>query len=252
MKVRALIVEDELPAQATLRDFSARIEWIEVIGEAADGATAVRMIDELRPELVFLDVQMPVLSGLRVLELVHHQPFVVFTTAFDDYAVTAFEFGALDYLLKPFGIERFLNSMKRVRRHLDAYKNADNIPALGERAASVLESMHPHLLSRFFVRDSRGRAVPIRVENILQLTAADDYVEIHAGGKSYLINITLNDFEQRLDPKVFRRIHRSHIVNIDHIKSVESYDRRLLLRLSDGSEIITSRAGAKTLKNLLL
>jgi two-component system LytT family response regulator len=251
MKVRALIAEDELPARAALRDFTASVDWLEVIGEAADGASAVRMIDKLRPDLVFLDVQMPVLSGLQVLKLIRHQPFVVFTTAFDDYALAAFEFGALDYLLKPFGIDRFLKSLDRVKRHSDAVKNADDVPALGARAASAIESMRSEPLARFFVRDARGRAVPIQVENVVRLTAADDYVEIHANGKSYLMNITLNDFERRLDPVRFRRVHRSHIVNLDHAESIEPYDRRLLVRLSDGSEVVTSRDGARVLKDSL-
>jgi two-component system LytT family response regulator len=101
------------------------------------------------------------------------------------------------------------------------------------------------------VRDARGRAVPIQVENVVRLTAADDYVEIHANGKSYLMNITLNDFERRLDPVRFRRVHRSHIVNLDHAESIEPYDRRLLVRLSDGSEVVTSRDGARVLKDSL-
>lgn len=252
MKISVLIVEDELPARATLRDFVGRIEWLQVIGEAGDGATAVRMINELCPELVFLDVQMPVFSGLRVLELIHHQPFVVFTTAFDEFAMTAFEFGALDYLLKPFGIERFFKSLDRIKRGLTAYKNSDKTPDLSERVLLAVENMQPKTLTKLFVRDARGRAVPIKLESILRLTAADDYVEIHTDDKSYLMNITLNEFERRLNPAIFRRVHRSHIVNLDHIKSIESYDRRLLLRFSDNSEIISSRAGAKALKDLLL
>jgi two-component system LytT family response regulator len=252
MKVRALIIEDEVMARTALRDFSARVDWLEIIGEASDGATAVGMIDELCPELVFLDVQMPVFSGIRVLELVRHQPFVVFTTAFDEYAITAFELGALDYLLKPFGIDRFLKSLERVKRHLGVDKNAIGIPVTGKRVADALETAHIKPLVEFFVRDSRGRAVHIRVENILRLSAADDYVEIHtSGGKSYLMNITLNDFERRLDQAVFRRVHRSHIVNLSHIKSIEPYDRRLLLHFSDDSKLVCSRAGAQTLRNVL-
>lgn len=252
MKVRVLIVEDELHALATLREFVARLEWLELIGEAKDGATAVRMIDELCPELIFLDIQIPVFSGLKVLEQIHHQPFVIFTTAFDEFAVTAFEFGALDYLLKPFGAERFLKSLGRAKQHIETYKNASNIPALSERAALALESTQPKPLTRLFVKDARGRPVLIQVEDILRLTAADDYVEIHINNNSYLMNITLNDFEGRLNPSIFKRVHRSHIVNLNRIKSIESYDRRLLLRLSNGSEVTTSRTGAKIFKDLNL
>jgi DNA-binding LytR/AlgR family response regulator len=252
MKVRALIVEDELLARETLCDFAARIDWLEVIGEATNGEMAVRMIDSLTPELVFLDVQMPIFSGLRVLEIIRHQPFIVFTTAFDDYAVTAFEFGALDYLLKPFGIDRFQKSLNRVKRHLYADKFAVDIPNVTERVTTAFEKKILGESDKFFVRDSRGRAIPIKIENILWLAAADDYVEIHTKEKSYLMNITLNDFERRLDAKVFRRVHRSHIVNLKHVKAIESCDRRLLFRLTDNSEVISSRAMTKTLKETLL
>jgi two-component system LytT family response regulator len=127
-----------------------------------------------------------------------------------------------------------------------------DIPAVCERAALALESTQAKPLNRLFVKDARGRPVLIQIENILRLTAADDYVEIHTDSKSYLMNITLNDFERRLNPAVFKRVHRSHIVNLDHIKAIEIYDRRLLLRLSNGSEIITSRRGTKALKDLNL
>ena len=252
MKVRALIIEDEVMARTALRNFAARVSWLEIIGEASDGATAVGMIDELCPELIFLDVQMPVFSGIRVLKLVRHQPYVVFTTAFDEYAVIAFELGALDYLLKPFGIDRFLKSLERVKRHLDADKNAIGILEAGSRIVAGLENARLKPLVEIFVRDSRGRAVAILIENILRLSAADDYVEIHTSeGKSYLMNITLNDFERRLDPAVFQRVHRSHIVNLSHVTSIRPYDRRLLLHFSDGSELVSSRAGAQTLRNVL-
>ena len=252
MKIRTLIVEDELHALVTLRQFVACLEWLELIGEATDGATAVSLIDELQPELIFLDIQIPVLSGLKVLERIHHQPFVIFTTAFDEFAITAFELGALDYLLKPFGLDRFLKSLERAKRHIETYKSSTDIPALSERAALAIDSTHLKLLTRLFVKDARSRPVLIQIENILRLTAADDYVEIHTDKNSYLMNITLNDFERRLNPTIFKRVHRSHIINLDHIKTIEPYDRRLLLRLSNGSEIITSRTGAKALKDLNL
>lgn len=251
MKVRALIVEDEPLARQTLQNFARQINWLEIIGEAADGVTAAEMVDRLCPEVVFLDIQLPVISGLNLLDSINHQPLIIFTTAFDNYAISAFELGAVDYLLKPFGIERFVKSLNRVKPNLLIKANAEMIPATGDRLAEVTEKSPREPLTRFFVRDSRGQIVPVRVENIFRLQAADDYVEIYIKDKSYLINTTLDDFEKRLDPTHFRRIHRSHIVNLDFIKSIETFDRRLMLQLSDGSELIASRSGTKNLRDLL-
>lgn len=247
MVVRALIAEDEPLARRTLREFAGELDWMQVIGEAADGAEAVRMIDALAPDLVFLDVQMPEVSGLEVLRRIRHDPEVVFTTAHDGYAVAAFELEALDYLLKPFGRERFRAAAERVRRRLAA--TAPPSPAAGERAATTRE---PGPLERIFVRH-RDRIVPVRVEDIAWLEAADDYVTVHAGGQRYLVSLALADLERRLDPARFRRVHRSHVVNLDHVVSLRPYDdaRRLVISLRDGSEVLASRAGSLELRDLI-
>jgi two-component system LytT family response regulator len=247
MVVRAVIAEDEPLARRTLREFAGELEWMQVVGEAADGAEAVRMIDALAPDLVFLDVQMPECSGLEVLRRIRHDPEVVFTTAHDGYAVAAFELEALDYLLKPFGRERFRAAAERVRRRLAA--TAPPLPRTGERAAAQ-EGADP--LERIFVRH-RDRIVPVRVEEIARLEAADDYVTVHAGGQTYLVSLTLADLERRLDPARFRRVHRSHVVNLDHVVSLRPYDdaRRLVISLRDGSEVLASRAGSLELRELI-
>jgi two-component system LytT family response regulator len=253
--IRALVVEDEPLARQTVRDFLAGENWLELVGEAADGLTAVWLIDELRPDLVFMDVQMPGLTGLQVLERARHDPAVIFTTAHDAYAVPAFELEALDYLLKPFGRERFRRALERVRRHLldaetqTAHVAAGDAPPVRERLAAALGARAP--LARLFVRD-RGRVVPLRAADITRLEADDDYVKVHAAGKSYLVHLSLHEFVAKLDPARFRRVHRSHVVNIDHVLAIEPFDRRLLLKMRDGSEILASRSGSQLLRDLIV
>jgi two-component system LytT family response regulator len=249
--IRALIVEDEPLARQTIRDFLEGEPWLEIVGEASDGHEAVRMIDGLRPDLVFLDVKMPGLSGLQVLSNVSHQPQVIFTTAYDDHAVTAFELEALDYILKPFGRERFRQTLERIRRRLAGVREAGE-PSARARAANALAAKPAEYLHRLFVRDRRGRVVRVRVGDITRLVGADDYVEVYANGTSYLVSLTLAEFERRLDPKHFRRVHRSAIVNLEHVVSCRPVERRLLLTLSDGAEVAASRSGAQSLRDLFV
>jgi len=251
LPIRALIVEDEPLARQTIRDFVAGEGWLEIIGEAADGYEAVRLIDGLRPVLVFLDIKMPGLTGLQVLQRVKHEPQVIFTTAYDDHAVTAFELEALDYILKPFGRERFRRSLERVQRRLIGTGEIGE-PSLLERASRAVAEKPPEHLLRLFVRDRRGRVVRVRVDDITRLVGADDYVEVYADDTSYLVNVTLTEFERRLDPQHFRRVHRSAIVNLDHVVSCKPIERRLLLKLSDGAEVMASRNGSQHLRELFV
>ena len=249
--ITAAIVEDEPLATQTIKDFVQGEAWMKVVGEAADGDSAVTLIDDLHPDLVFLDVKMPGLNGLQVLESIKHDPEVVFTTAYDDHAVTAFELEALDYIIKPFGRERFRQMLARVKLRLVG-SNGKTEQSVRERAQHALQTKPDEHLLRLFVRDRRGRVVQVRAAEITRLVGADDYVELHIGDKSYLVRITLNEFEERLDPKHFRRIHRSAIVNLDHVVSCKAIDRRLRLKLSDGSELIASRSGSRNLRDLFV
>lgn len=245
MNVRALIVEDEPLARRTLREFVAEVDWLDAVGEAEEGRTAVRLIDELKPDLVFLDVQMPELSGLEVLERIEHQPAVVFTTAYNRYAVAAFELEAIDYLIKPFGRKRFHTTLERVRRRL---QQPEALPPAPERARSALGGA---LLRRLFARKG-NRIIPIAVDAITRIEACDDYSEVHIRGHSYLLHLRLTELEQRLDPEKFLRVHRSHLLNLDHITQMQPYDdRRLHITLRDGSTVIASRAGSHKLRQLI-
>jgi len=252
-KVRALIAEDEPLARRTLREIIADVPWLECVGEAETGTRAVQMIDALTPDLVFLDIEMPELNGLQVLDRISHEPAVIFTTAYDRYAVSAFELEALDYLLKPFGRERCLAALERARRMVTVNArggrgDAGSAPPVVERARSVMADSGP--LTRLFVRD-RDRIVPIAAAEIERLEAADDYVEVRTKSRSYLVYLTLNDFERRLDPERFIRVHRAHIVNLDFVKHLVPFDgSRMQVEMRDGTKILASRARSKELRQL--
>ncbi len=259
-RVRALIVEDEPLARQVLREGMAGVAWLECVGEAADGRTAVLRIDELRPDLVFLDVEMPELNGLQVLERIEHRPAVVFTTAYDHYAVAAFELEALDYLLKPFSRKRLHVALERVRRRLVL----DDVPASsaesdverGRRALAegdAAESSAERPLERLFARKGE-RIVPLTVASLVRCEAADDYVRLHTDdGARFLVHLTLAELERRLDPRRFVRVHRSHLVNLDALAELRPHDeRRLRLTLSDGSTVIASRDASRKLREQIL
>jgi two-component system LytT family response regulator len=250
-RIRTLIVEDEPLARRTLREILADVPWLECIGEAENGARAVDMIDSLTPDLVLLDIEMPELNGIQVLDRISHEPAVIFTTAFDRYAVSAFELEALDYLLKPFGRDRCLAALERARRALPSAGAAnDSAPSLVERARHVLNESGP--LTRLFVRD-RDRIVPVPAADIERLEAADDYVQVFTRARSYLVYLTLNDFERRLDPERFIRVHRAHIVNLDFVKQLVPFDgSRMQVEMRDGTKILASRTRSKELRQRTL
>ncbi len=251
MIIRALIVEDEPLARQTLRDFAAEIEWLALVGEAADGRAAVDLIDALQPDLVLLDVQLPEMSGLEVLNCAKHQPSVIFTTAYDKYAVPAFEREALDYLLKPFGRARFQAAIERARRRFE--EQPSQIPLRKESAAAEALSLNQpkEILTRLFVRSRNNSIVPLKIDDVSRFEADDDYVKIFSGNQFYLINQTLGEIESRLDASRFCRIHRSIIVNLEFVARVETQDRRLLIILKDKTEILASRAGSQSLRKLI-
>jgi two-component system LytT family response regulator len=242
-KVTALIVDDEPVARAGMRRMLGEVEWIECIGEASNGLAAVGAVDSLKPELVFLDIQMPGLSGIDVLRRLHHQPFVVFTTAFAQHAVTAFELGALDYLLKPFGEERLRATLDRIRA------------AMGEPRASsfdrVGEAMGHAPMSRLFVRVGRS-IVPLAVGDIARFEAVGDYIAAHVGQAQHLLHLSLNQLEDRLDPQRFVRIHRAHMVNLDHVAAFRrELSGHVVAELKNGTTLQVSRAKARDLRRLV-
>jgi two-component system LytT family response regulator len=238
-----LIADDEPLARRTLRDHLSGVEWIREVHEVGDGLKAIRAIDTLRPQLLFLDVMMPGASGIAVTEQITHHPYIVFTTAFDRYAVTAFEIGALDYLLKPFGRERVMAVVARARLAMD-----HGMPSIAARASQVLPTSKP--ISSVFVKE-RGRMLRIPLERVERLEACDDYVALYAEGSRHLVHARLRDFHARLDPSRFLRVHRSHIVNLAFVRSLELREGPgLIVVLESGARVTASRAGSARLRLL--
>ena len=245
MKGSILIADDEPLARRTLREYSLGLGWCGPVHEAPDGKTAIAVANTQRPDLVFLDIVMPGASGLEVLEQIDYEPKVIFTTAHDQYAVTAFELGALDYLLKPFGPDRLERVLGRAQAALDW-----SAAPLLYRTRESLEQIFP--LSRIFVRDG-GRILPIPLANLERAQGADDYVTICTAAKQYLVSIRLSDLEERLRGTSFLRIHRSHLINLEFVTSIEPYDAvRVEVVMKSGARIVASRTGSKRLRDLAL
>ena len=241
--VRAVIADDEPLARQQLRDLLAAVPWIAVAGEAGDGAATVRTVNTLRPDLLFLDIQMPAGDGLQVLHKLDHRPHVIFTTAFDRYAVAAFEVQALDYLLKPFGAKRLGQALDRVRQHIRA-RNAETVP---DRLEAATRRHQP--LRRLYVRVG-GRIIPVPVERILHCEARGDYVALHTGDGCYVVNASVEYLAERLSPESFVRIHRSRIVNLEAVEAFERHDeKRVRARLTNGATVVASRAWSSALRD---
>jgi two-component system LytT family response regulator len=243
VKVRTLVVDDEPVARAGLRAMLTAFDWVEVVGEAADGEAAVEAIDRLRPELVFLDVQMPGLDGTEVLRRIERQPFIVFTTAFSQHAVSAFELGAADYLLKPFGPARLSAAMERIRAAIGEPAGADVV----ERLTGALAGGP---ISRLFVR-AGGSLVPLPIAEVRWFEADGDYVIAHTERGRHVLHLALSRLEERLDPRHFVRVHRAHVVNLDHVRAFRRDPRgNLEAEFADGRRVPVSRARAQELRSL--
>jgi two-component system LytT family response regulator len=239
--IRALVCEDEPLAVRAIREYLRDVVWIEVVGEARDGTEALRLIHKLEPDLVFMDVRMPGMSGVDVLEAVEHRPAVVFTTAFDEYAIPAFDLGAVDYLVKPFGKDRLLETLGRVRVRL-----------IGEgRAGAGAEAPGTKRFAQRLFARYKGATVPVSAADIVHADAVAGGVDLVTAAGTFSLDGSLGELEARLDPADFVRVHRGHLVNLAHVVSIRRYDeRRLSLRLDDGSTLVASRSGSQALREM--
>lgn len=230
-----VIADDEPLARKTIRTLTRRDPEITVVAEARNGAEAIDAVREHKPDLLFLDIQMPRLDGFDVLEILGDEaPAIVFVTAYDQYAIRAFDVHAIDYLLKPFTDERFEKALARAK---ELVRRNDT-----ERSKHAqLTAAHRTFTKRFMVR-SAGRVVFLKAEEIDWIEAADYYARLHAGANSYLLRESMNDLEATLDPNLFVRIHRSAIVNLDRVREMRpSFRGEQMVILHDGTQLKMSR-----------
>jgi len=251
VKLRALIVDDEPLAREGVRELLRNEDGVEIVGECSDGIQAIEEIERLTPDLLFLDVQMPELNGFDVVESldVHRLPAVVFVTAYDEYALRAFDIHAVDYLLKPLDPKRFREALARVKEWA-AHRNG---PQVNQNLQLLLEDIKRQrgYVSRFIVK-SLGRIRVVTVSDIDWIGAEGDYACLHTKGKSHLFRETMNALEQQLDPARFLRIHRSTIVNIDRVKELQPLAHgEYALLLDTGTRLSSSRSHRRNLDRLL-
>lgn len=251
MTIRAVIVDDEVLARMRLGDLLADVNDVEVIAQCTNGEEAIRTIEESRPDLLFLDVQMPEIDGFDVLQAigVGQVPVVIFVTAYDQFALRAFEAHALDYLLKPFDDERFAVTLQRARERIRHHQLGD----VDRRLRALLDDARADrgYLQRLVV-PSGHRSIFIRTDDVDWIEADRNYIRLHVAGKAHLLRENVSRIESALDPSKFCRIHRSTIVNIDRIHAVETMARgEYLVTLSDGTRLTSGRSYRQNLNRLM-
>jgi two-component system LytT family response regulator len=245
--MKAIIVDDEHLAREIIKKYLFNYETIEVIAECTNGFEAVKEITEKKPDLIFLDIQMPKLNGFEMLELIDEQPEIIFTTAYDNYALKAFEVNAADYLLKPFSEERFSEALskvvERIKNEVDSEEQINKLIKYNDDQPEVLE--------RIAVKDG-SKITIIPIETLRWLEAQDDYVKLYSEGGKFMKKKTMKFFEDHLDRNTFIRIHRSSIININFIKQMELSEKesyRVILK--DETKLPVSKTGLQKLKEIL-
>jgi two-component system LytT family response regulator len=243
--MKVIIIDDEPLARSIVKEFLQKHPELQLVAECGDGFEGVKAIQQHQPDLIFLDIQMPKINGFEMLEMLEHTPAVIFTTAFDEYAIKAFEAHAIDYLLKPFNQERFDKALVKWK---------EQKPVSNERATQDLletASQSPAQSQRIVIKDgSKIKIIP--VHDVQYLEAADDYVKIHTKDGYFLKNKTMNHFEQVLDGQQFVRSHRSYIVNVQQITRIDPYEKDSHVAiLRSGMKVPVSRSGYGKLKEVL-
>jgi len=240
--MKIIIIDDEPLARSIVKEYLQSCAEAELMAECNDGFEGIKAIQQYHPDLVFLDIQMPKINGFEMLELIENPPAVIFTTAFDEFAIKAFEINAVDYLLKPFSKDRFDKAIQKYQQH----QNEQQIQKVIETAAGS-----PSQQNRVVVKEgSKIKIIP--VNQIHYLEAADDYVKIVTADGAYLKKRTMNFFEQSLSAYHFVRVHRSYLVNTQLITRIDAYEKDShLLLLTTGAKLPVSKAGYGKLKEVL-
>lgn len=248
-KIKAIIIEDEELGRELIKNYVKSLDSIEIIQECENGFEGAKAINDLKPDLIFLDIQMPKLNGFEMLELIDvaERPEIIFTTAYNQYAIQAFELNAIDYLLKPFSRERFFDAVNKVLQRI----NGTTPRVAGQAVSNLISQPITEKLERVVVKSTNKISV-IPVDKIKYLEAQDDYVMIYSTEGKHLKQATMKYFEENLDESDFLRVHRSYIIRIDQVNQLEPYGKdSYVAKLKDGAAIKISKSGFKTLKEKL-
>jgi two-component system LytT family response regulator len=246
-KVKAIIVDDEMLARTIIKKYLKDNEEIELICECTNGFEGIKSINELKPDIVFLDIQMPKLTGFEMLELLDHTPQIIFSTAYDQYAIKAFEVNATDYLLKPFSQERFNEALSKAIEKIQTH----NIINKDYSELLVTVNEEKDSLERVVVK-TNNKILIVPTEKISFIEAQDDYVQIYSNLGKHLKKQTMKFYEENLDENIFYRVHRSYIVNINFIEQMELFEKDTYkITIKGGSKIPVSRTGYSKIKELL-
>ncbi|MGV3589995.1 MAG: LytR/AlgR family response regulator transcription factor [Adhaeribacter sp.] len=244
--MKAILIDDEPLARSLVREYLAAFPQIEVVQECNDGFEGLKAVTQHQPDLIFLDVQMPKINGFEMLELLDQPPAVIFTTAFDEFAIKAFDAHAIDYLLKPFSQERFNKAVEKWQQQKDQAELIKNTQALLQTTAAA-----PDRQDRIVVKiGTKIRIIP--EPDILYLEADDDYIKVYTPDGAFLKSKTMGYFENSLDPKKFIRVHRSYMLQISQITRIEPYEKDSHIAiLKNGAKVPVSRSGYAKLKQVL-
>lgn len=242
--IKAIIIDDEPLARMIIHEYLQKQEGIEVVAECGDGFEGAKAIQQFKPDLVFLDIQMPKLTGFEMLEIIDELPHIIFTTAFEEYALKAFEKNAVDYLLKPISEDRFNQAIQKFYSLYNTQQKQESINALKQ-------DLEEEILERIVVKNgTQIKLIP--VQQIIFLEAYDDYVKIHTKDGMYLKNKTMSSFEKQLDPKQFVRVHRSYIIKVDQLSKIEPMEKDSYKAiLLNGEKVSISKSGYARLKQTI-
>jgi two-component system LytT family response regulator len=248
MNISCIIIDDEKLARELLLEFLEPFDNIEVVAECSRGTEAVEKINTLKPDLIFLDVQMPGMDGFGVLEEIDHIPYVIFTTAYDQYALQAFENNAVDYILKPLDEERFRKAIDRATHRIASEKNASNIEDLLSSLQGSSNDSREKYSSHLFVQKSE-KLLNLEVKDIMHLEASGDYTVLSTKGDQFLSSSGIGKLEDKLNPDIFIRIHRSTIINLNYLKEIEKhFNGGLIVKMENGKSFPVSRTYAKQIR----
>lgn len=245
-KIKTIIIEDEEPGRLLIQKYLEDQRDIDIIDVCENGFDGAKSIHEKLPDLIFLDIQMPKINGFEMLEIIDHKPEIIFTTAYNEYAIKAFELNAIDYLLKPYSKERFLNALEKARKRIQLGETENT------RKPAIQQMPDTHL-SRIVVKN-RSNIYVISTEIITFIEAQDDYVMIHTTERKHLKQQTMKHYENHLDPAQFIRVHRSYIVNLKYIQQLEPFEKEgyvLILKEPHMAKIKVSKSGYQKLKEVL-